>query len=210
MTDSVPGSAEYWDGRYQQIGAESVSWFQPSATLSLRLIAELQVPASARVVDVGGGASVLVDELIAAGFQDVTVVDISNAALATAQARVGAAAKFVQADITTWHPAGSYDLWHDRAVFHFLTAPADQARYWQLLRDHLAPGGHLVLGTFAVDGPEMCSGLPVCRYDLSKLGGLMADDFEVLKTELEVHHTPSGGEQRFHWLVARRLPTAAG
>ncbi len=210
----MTSTPEHWDDRYRTVGSTQVSWFQDEPRQSLRLIREVVAPQKGvGIVDVGGGASSLVDALVADGFRDVTVVDLSQVALDEAAARIAASdategrdahVAWVQADVREWTPIRSFDLWHDRAVSHFLTEPADRARYWQLVRDHVAPGGHVVIGTFAEDGPTMCSGLPVARSSAAGLLAELGDAFEVVTTEREVHVTPAGGDQSFSWVVARR------
>ena len=197
------GTAQYWDQRYDTIGATKVSWFQAHPTRSLDFITDLGLDRTAPIVDVGGGASTLVDALIHDGFTDVTVVDLSRRALDGAAARVpGPGVLWVQCDVLQWRPTRRYALWHDRAAYHFLTEPGDQQRYWQNVGEHLQPGGHVIMATFAMDGPRMCSGLPVQRYDHDELGAAMGTGFTVVATDREIHVTPTGGEQPFIWVVA--------
>ena len=201
----MPGDAIYWDDRYRTIGHANVSWFQHRPLLSLRFIESIDPPKEARIVDVGGGASALVDCLLDDAFMNLTVVDLSQAALDEASARIsGNAVEWIQADIRTWRPAQDFDIWHDRAAYHFLTDPGDQQRYWRMVRDHLVPGGHIVIATFAEDGPLQCSGLDVARYSPEQLIAAMGEGFTPITTEREIHHTPSGGEQPFTWVLARR------
>jgi SAM-dependent methyltransferase len=205
MTEVVPGTAEYWDSRYSTIGEQNVSWFQADPETSQELIVRVSPPGGS-VVDVGGGASRLVDSLLAAGYRDLTVVDISPEALRTARERVGEApVAWIVSDIREWQPARSFDLWHDRAAYHFLVDPADQQRYWQLVRDAVALGGHVVIATFADDGPDMCSGLPVTRYGVDELASAMGSGFRVLDSRREEHTTPAGGTQSFSWVLAERV-----
>lgn len=197
-------TAEYWDGRYADIGAANVSWFQASPEISLMLIRRA-AGTTAGVVDVGGGASTLVDFLLGAGYHDLTVVDLSQQALHDARARVGEApVHWVVSDVRDWQPDRTFDVWHDRAAYHFLTDPAEQQHYWDLVRESVPAGGHVVMATFAEDGPEMCSGLPVHRYSAEGLAAAMGEGFEVLETLREEHTTPSGGTQSFQWLLAQR------
>ena len=201
----MPGDAVYWDDRYRTIGHSNTSWYQHRPLLSLRLIDSVQPSIGDRIVDVGGGASALVDCLIEEGYRDITVVDISRQALDEASARIpGSAVTWIQSDIRDWRPTGDFDLWHDRAAYHFLTEPEDQHRYWQRVRDHLVPGGHVVIATFAEDGPVQCSGLDVARYSADELIAAMGEGFAPITTEREIHRTPAGGEQPFTWVVARR------
>jgi SAM-dependent methyltransferase len=175
--------------------------------MSLRLIAATGLAGSAPVIDVGGGASVLVDGLLEAGFTDVTVLDLSGAALAASRARLGRSAgsvRWIEADITRADlPPRSFDLWHDRAVFHFLTDRADRQAYLRVLRHALRPGASVVIATFAEDGPERCSGLPVRRYAPSQLHAELGDDFEWLASEREEHVTPGGVLQQFQYSLFR-------
>jgi len=196
---------DHWNERYATVGADRVSWHQPTATLSLELVEGLALPRETPVLDVGGGASRFVDGLVSGGWTDVTVLDVSGAALAAARVRLGdsAGVHWVEHDLLSWQPPRRYGLWHDRAVFHFLLEHDDRARYLALLRTSLLPGAHLVMGTFAEDGPEYCSGLPVARYSAGSLALALGAGVHVVRTGREVHVTPSGAEQPFTWLVAR-------
>ncbi len=201
----MPGDAVYWDDRYRTIGHANANWYQHRPLLSLRLIEELGVSRNAAIVDVGGGASALVDCLLDDGFADITVVDLSQVALDEARARLaGREVEWIQADVRGWVPSRVYDLWHDRATYHFLTGPDDQERYWQMVRDHVRPGGHVIVATFALDGPSRCSGLPVQRYDAGGLVAVMGEGFSLIRSEEEFHHTPGGADQPFTWVVAAR------
>lgn len=197
-------TAQFWDDRYATIGGSAVSWFQSSPDMSLRLIGV--VPGSAAIVDVGGGASQLAAELQRSGHSDVTVVDLS--AEATGQGLAHALKPHdiscIVTDIRDWQPQRTFDVWHDRAAYHFLTEPSDQRDYWKKVRDHVAIGGRVVMATFAEDGPEMCSGLPVIRYSPEELEVAMGDGFAVTHSERQIHITPTGGEQKFIWIVAER------
>ena len=158
----------HWDTVYRTKSADSVSWYQPSPDASLAAIARTGVGPSTAIIDIGGGASLLVDRLLGQDFTDVSVLDTAAPALDIVRNRIGAAAAkvdFIVADITHWMPMGRYAVWHDRAVFHFLTNDDDRAAYRRALDAGLAPGGFLILATFAADGPEKCSGLPVRRHD---------------------------------------------
>ena len=207
MTSPEPEStAAHWNARYRTIGSTQVSWYQPDPASSLRFIDQLPLSPSARIVDVGGGASLLVDRLLQRGFVDITVVDLSQVALDEASERNASPVAWIQADVREWEPVGEFDLWHDRATYHFLTDAADQRRHWDIVRAHVTPGGFVLMATFADDGPTMCSGLPVQRYSAAELAAVMGPGFTMLQTDREVHVTPSGGEQSFTWLVAQRLP----
>lgn len=197
-------TAQYWDDRYATIGGESVSWFQESPDVSLRLIGD--GPLDAAIVDVGGGASRLAGELQRRGHTDITVVDLSSEAINQGLASVDHPEEIttIVTDVRHWQPERTFDIWHDRAAYHFLTDPADQAAYWTTVRRHLALGGRVIIATFAEDGPEMCSGLPITRYSPAELEAAMGEGFTVRHTERQVHVTPTGGEQKFIWLVAER------
>lgn len=198
---------DHWEQVYSTHDAASLSWFQPRAARSLDLIRRSGIARSAPIIDVGGGASTLVDDLLADGYSALTVLDLSAAALAVARTRLGAQAQSVhwlEADITRAAlPARQYALWHDRAVFHFLTEAADRQAYVQAARHALAPGGYLVIATFAEDGPAQCSGLPVRRYDARSLKAAFADDFTLVLHESEAHLTPSGNVQSFVYCLLR-------
>lgn len=184
-----------------------MSWFQDSPQPSLDLIAGLANSPAAPVIDIGGGASSLVDALIERGFSALSVLDLSPAALKLAQDRLGERAKTVRwivADATRWAPDQAYDMWHDRAAFHFLTAPEQRAAYVARLARALRPGGHAVIGAFAPDGPERCSGLPVARYDLDGLARELGPAFIPVAAHPHAHQTPAGVEQRFLFSVFRR------
>lgn len=171
----------------------------------MALIERLDVAPDAAVIDVGGGASLLVDRLVARGFTDVSVLDVSEAALCAGRRRVGAATgvTWLHEDLLSWSPPRRYGLWHDRAVFHFLTEAVDRDRYLRNLKTALEPGGGLIIATFAQDGPEYCSGLPVARYGAQDVLDLLGEDFRIIETRRELHSTPGGVTQPFTWLAAR-------
>ena len=197
----------HWENVYTSKGENEVSWFQESPTPSLALIAAIGAPNSA-LVDIGGGASRLVDHLIERGFHDVTVLDLSAAALEAAKARLGeraARAQWLVADATTWQPSRTYDIWHDRAAFHFLTEEQDRADYIARLKQALKVGGHAIIATFALDGPEKCSGLPVMRYDAARLGQMLGPGFKLLQSHGNDHATPWGSHQQFQFSVFQRV-----
>ncbi|QDL99423.1 class I SAM-dependent methyltransferase [Rhodopseudomonas palustris] len=198
---------DHWQNVYATKGEQDVSWFQDTPTISLDLIAALSLPPEAAILDVGGGASRLVDHLLDLGRRDLTVLDLSEAALATTRDRLGpraAAIRWIVADVTRWTPERSYAVWHDRAAFHFLTAEADRAAYRDRLLRAVAPDGYAVVGTFAFDGPERCSGLPVARYDADGLQSQFAPEFEMTDSRRDIHATPWGAEQRFQFATFRR------
>lgn len=182
-----------------------MSWYQPEPTMSLALIDRLRVPKGAPVIDVGGGASLLVDGLLARGYTDLAVLDLSSTALEIARRRLGASTRvrWLREDIMTWQPERQYALWHDRAVFHFLTHEPDRAKYLTIMQHTLGDSGALIIATFASDGPERCSGLPVARYDATDLERLL-DGFTVVESRREEHMTPGGTVQPFTWIAANR------
>jgi SAM-dependent methyltransferase len=200
-----PERAAHWDDAYRAQGVQSVSWFEPEPTMSLALLDALGIGTDDAVLDVGGGASTLVDHLVGRGFGDVTVLDVSTVALEEGQARVGpdTPVGWLREDLLSWRPPRHYDLWHDRAVFHFLTDPADRRRYLGVLADGVAPGGAVIIGTFAEDGPESCSGLRVARYSGADLCAELGPRFQALVTKREVHVTPTGVLQPFTWVAGR-------
>jgi trans-aconitate methyltransferase len=201
------GRRAHWETVYATKAENEVSWFQDNPSPSLEAIALTGATPASAIIDIGGGASRLVDHLLALGFVDVTVLDLSAAALDTAKARLGtpaAKARWLLADVTTWQPTASYDVWHDRAAFHFLTGENDRAAYAVRLDRALKPGGHAIIATFAPDGPERCSGLPVMRYDAESLGRALGREFRLLQTRRHEHATPWGSRQMFQFSVFRR------
>lgn len=191
---------EHWQGVYEGKDPTEVSWFQPRPESSLALIDRLGLGPDARVIDVGGGASRLVDALLERGFRHLTVLDISEKALAHSRSRLGERAgevRWIEADVTAADLPGPFDLWHDRAVFHFLTDAEDRAAYVQRLVNAVPTGGHAVIATFAEDGPERCSGLPVVRYTAEGLDAELGPAFALRDTFRELHETPAGKEQSF-------------
>ena len=205
MTDS--SRQAHWDNVYTTKGEKDVSWYQDRATPSLELIALTGLSADAEIIDIGGGASRLVDSLLLAKFGRLTVLDLSAAAFDAARQRLGeqaASVKWVVADVTTWEPSQTYDLWHDRAAFHFLTDQADQSAYIERLKKALKPAGFAIIGTFAPDGPERCSGLPIVRYDAAALAATLGHEFELIDARRHEHTTPWGAVQRFQFSTFRR------
>lgn len=201
-------SKAHWENVYATKSAQSVSWYQEHADCSLRLIREAGADKDARIIDIGGGASVFVDDLLTEGYRHVSVLDISGAALAAARQRLGdkaAAVIWIESDITQAAlPRRTYDVWHDRAVFHFLTDPADRAAYVRQVLHSVKPGGLVIVASFAEDGPTQCSGLPVVRYSPEGLHGEFGDAFLLLGHEAEAHRTPSGAMQSFVYCFCRR------
>ncbi len=197
----------HWEGVYTRKGEHEVSWFQENPAPSLDLIAQVGATAASAVIDIGGGASRLVDNLLGRGFQDVTVLDLSEAALEAAKARLGTRAgqvHWIVADATVWEPLRAYDIWHDRAAFHFLTEDRDRVAYVERLERGLKLGGYAIIATFALDGPERCSGLPVVRYDAASLGRTLGRAFQLVDTRRHAHATPWGSDQSFQFSVLRR------
>jgi len=205
-----PDRRAHWDGVYQTKREDEVSWFQASPIVSLDLIHAAGVGRHASIIDVGGGASRLVDALSDEGFADLTVLDLSEQATQTAKARLGARASgvtWIVADVTKWQPEATYDVWHDRAAFHFLTAPEDRAAYAERVRQAVRPGGHIIIGTFALDGPERCSGLPVIRHDADSIGAVLGPLFTLIESRRHDHQTPMGGSQKFQFSRFQRTHT---
>lgn len=198
----------HWEQVYTTKASDSVSWFQEHADQSLRLIHNTRLGKDAAIIDVGGGASRLVDDLVAEGYTDLTVFDLSSTALAVARQRLGKHADIVhwiEGDITrTKFPMNRFDIWHDRAVFHFLTDPADRHAYVERVLSSVRPGGHVIVATFAEDGPEKCSGLPVMRYQPEALHAVFGDTFQLVEHEKEAHHTPFGTVQQFVYCYCRK------
>lgn len=191
---------QHWETVYRDKQPTEVSWFQPRPESSLQLIAAAGTTAEQAVIDMGGGASRLVDHLLDLGFHNISVLDISAAALAHAKTRLGTRAaevRWIEADATEFEPARPYALWHDRAVFHFLTTPEERRLYKERLMRGLAAGGQLIIAAFALDGPTMCSGLPVQRYSPETLSAELGDAFVLQQTLAETHITPAQKEQRF-------------
>lgn len=196
----------HWDDRYTTIGDTEVSWYEPTPTMSLEAFDAVGVAPPVSVLDVGGGASRLVDALLERGFGDVTVLDVSQAALVAGRERVGARPEvtWLHTDLLVWQPDRKRAVWHDRAVFHFLTDPADRATYRTLLREAVEPEGVIIVATFAADGPEWCSGLPVQRYTADELAAELGSDLTPVASGGHLHRTPGGGAQPFAWVALRR------
>ena len=192
----------HWQNVYQTKGEREVSWFQENPAISLELIRATGIGADASIIDIGGGASRLADALAADGYRLVTVLDLSEKALATSRERLGTLAKgvsWIVADVTKWKPTQIFDLWHDRAAFHFLTEPDDRTAYAERVRTAVRPGGHVIIGTFALDGPERCSGLPVARHDAASIGTILGPSFKLAESRRHDHRTPGGVVQRFQF-----------
>lgn len=200
--------AQHWENVYQTKSATEVSWYEPDPKQSLDLILGVSGEARGSVVDVGGGQSFLVDRLLDAGFSHVAVLDISETAIAATKARLGERASRVEwfvADITDRDSLGRFDVWHDRAVFHFITDPEDRTHYVELLSRSLPIGGYFVVGTFAKGGPEKCSGLPICQYDAAAMQSELGTSFASVECSSYLHTTPTGKTQQFFFGVFKRV-----
>ncbi len=197
----------HWENVYATKGVTEVSWYRTHLEKSLDLIAHTGVGKEGRIIDVGGGASTLVDDLLTEGYRHLTVLDISAAALAEAKARLGTRADkvtWLEADITeTQLPHHHYDLWHDRAVFHFLTRAENRRRYVNLVRHALKPSGHITVACFGPNGPLKCSGLDIVRYGPDQLHGEFGGDFQLVRSVSEEHITPAGKQQQFTYCYCR-------
>jgi SAM-dependent methyltransferase len=199
---------DHWEKIYRDKKSSDVSWFQRDPARSLDWIRATTASKDAGIVDIGGGASLLVDRLLDLGYRKISVLDISAAALDVTRERLGTRAgqvRFIDADVTQCNVDLACDLWHDRAVFHFLTEAEDRKRYVELLKRSLRPGGHVILAAFATDGPEKCSGLLVRRYDAALVLGELGSDFRLLRDEAELHRTPADKEQRFRYYLLQRM-----
>ncbi|MEX4008122.1 class I SAM-dependent methyltransferase [Neoaquamicrobium sediminum] len=198
----------HWQRVYTSKEENQLSWHEDAPALSLVLLGEAGLRPEMAVVDIGGGTARLVDALVAREQTHVTVLDLSPAALETAKKRLAGAGnvEWVAGDVTEWQPKRPYDLWHDRAAFHFLTAPEDQRAYMRVMARALKTGGRAVIGTFALDGPEKCSGLPVARHDAASLRAVLGEGFSLISTRRNEHTTPWGAVQQFQFGTFEKLP----
>ena len=196
-----------WEDIYQSKAEAETSWFEDRPQVSLDLIAATGATIDAAIVDVGAGASRLVDCLLEQGFRRITVLDLSDTALAKARARLSddVPVDWVMANVLDWQPSVHFDVWHDRAAFHFLTDAPDQDAYLRVMDQSLVPGGHAIIGTFAPDGPEKCSGLPVARYDATLLAERLGPGYRLIQSLMHDHVTPWGSVQRFHFGLFRKI-----
>jgi len=198
----------HWEQIYETKAPTQLSWYQEHARFSLQYIRNTGIRKTDAIIDVGGGASTLVDDLVADGYQQISILDISGVALQLARQRLGTHAmevNWIVADITQADlPEQAYDLWHDRAVFHFLTQAIDRQRYIDTVRHAVRVGGNIIIATFAPDGPERCSGLDVVRYNPESLHNEFGGDFEVMDSTRETHQTPFGTEQKFIYCYCRK------
>jgi hypothetical protein len=209
-----PGAAmasdrkEHWESVYSAVDETALSWYQQDPCLSLALIKSVAPHGGGRIIDIGGGASVLVERLLEHPFERIAVLDISETALGKARSRLGARASRVQwivADVSQAHGIGTFDIWHDRAVFHFLTDERDRRSYVQLARETLPEGGHLIIASFGIDGPKRCTGLDVCRYDVKSMAAELGGGFSLVQEASETHTTPRGFLQAFFYGVFRQM-----
>jgi len=205
----MPDRKQHWENVYRSKSPWEVSWYQESPALSLRLIGDAEMELTAPIIDIGGGASGLVDQLCAAGYSDISVLDVSAAALNHAKKRLAGKACFVrwlEQDVIAFAPLKQYALWHDRAVFHFLTEAEERETYVAILKKALKPGGQLIMMTFAIDGPPKCSGLDIVQYDSNTLMAALGPGFELVETGHETHITPAGNQQKFAYFRLIRTP----
>jgi SAM-dependent methyltransferase len=200
--------SSYWNSVYETKGETEVSWYQNNPEPSLEFIRRYAPDRTASIIDIGGGLSRLADHLLVDGFQNLSVLDISSEAMALARDRLGdrgTSIEWIVSDVTKWTPEKVYDLWHDRAVFHFLTEFDDQMAYIARLKHALKRGGYLVIGTFALDGPEKCSGLPVMRHDSHSLQNLLGEAFKLIETRKHDHQTPFQTIQHFQYSIFQHI-----
>ena len=206
---SPPTPLDHWNGVWDRADPDRVSWFEPLPEESLALIESSGVGSGAGLIDVGAGASMLTNQLLEAGYTDLTVLDISAGGLAAGRERLGSRAsevEWIRADVREFDPPRTWDLWHDRAVFHFLCDEVDRARYVARLASAVPAGGHIIIATFGLDGPEQCSGLPIMRYEPKSLSRAIGAGFDAIGFVDELHYTPAGGEQHFLYGHFRRSP----
>ncbi|WP_372653773.1 trans-aconitate 2-methyltransferase [Draconibacterium sp.] len=199
---------KHWEDIYQSKNTAEVSWFQASPTTSLQFVKEFKLPLSARIIDVGGGDSFMVDRLLEMGYSNITVLDISETAIKKAQQRLGAKAdtvKWIVADAAGFQPTETYDFWHDRAAFHFLTDKQEISNYVDTIRSFVKPGGYLVLGTFSEQGPTKCSGIEIKQYSENTMTSLLTDFFNKIRCISVDHKTPFNTLQNFIFCSFRRL-----
>ena len=198
----------HWQGIYEEKSANEVSWYQKTPQCSLALIHQSEIGLHEALIDVGGGASRLVEYLLKEGYTQTAVLDISKQALDAVRIRLGDRAgevEWFEADITEFEPSRQYALWHDRAVFHFLTTEAERTRYLRVLKQALRSGGYLIIAAFSIGGPNKCSGLEIVQYDAARLMAELGGAFQLLEQRDEMHITPSAREQKFSYFFCRRL-----
>ena len=200
---------KHWGDVYQDKSSSDLSWYQKEPKLSLELIRSTNAASNDAIIDIGAGTSVLVDYLSKEFFTNLTVLDISENAIAIAKKRLGKSAKsinWIVSDITKFDVFQKFSLWHDRALFHFLTDPSDRGIYVKALINAIRPEGHLIIATFAIGGPEKCSGLKIVQYDSEKMIAELGDNFKLVEERKEVHITPANKEQKFNFFLFRRVP----
>ncbi len=203
MTDEI---VSHWEGVYREKEDAQLSWHQDDPSISLELCDVAGVDSGSSVIDIGGGTSRFAERLIERGLRDVSVLDVSEAALDRSRRQLGSVSEqieWIAANVTTWIPDRNYDLWHDRAVFHFLVNADDRTAYRDRLCRGLRPGGHAIIATFALDGPEKCSGLPIARYDPERLSEVLGDRFTLVAHRSHTHNTPWGSPQSFQFSLLR-------
>ena len=209
MTEELLSPEVHWDAVYGRRDPRHLSWYEPAPEISLALITQAGVPRDAAIIDVGGGTSGLAAALLANGYTDITVADISAASLEAAQATLSTDAeriRWIHADVRSHDFGCRYQLWHDRAVFHFMVTTTDREAYLDTLRRTLVRDGWAIFATFGPAGPTHCSGLPTRRCDARELIRLLGPDFDPVASRLHQHTTPAGEEQQFLYLLARRTP----
>jgi len=197
----------HWNGVFSKKGPEDLTWFQPRPASSLSLIRKVDLPREARILDVGGGASLLTSFLFQEGYRGLSVLDVSGVALGIAKEGLGewaGSVEWLEADVTRFEPPHRWDLWHDRAAFHFMTTQEDRAAYLRTLNASVEIGGHVIIATFAPDGPDRCSGLDCLRYSPEGLLAVLGEDYELAGSISENHLTPTGGTQKFVYSWFRR------
>lgn len=197
----------HWEGVYQTRSPSEVSWFEDMPSVSLTLISRVAMRQSA-IIDIGGSASLLAQTLLQQDFDDITVLDVSTTALDLAKANIGssgARVNWIAADVRSWHPNRQYDIWHDRATFHFLTEIAAQRDYAATAKAAIGLGGFAIIGTFALDGPQQCSGLAIQRHNTTTVANIFRDCFELIEAKLHDHKTPDGAIQKFEFAVLKRV-----
>lgn len=197
----------HWETVYSTKTEAELSWHQDDPSVTLELMRKAGLRSTSSVIDIGAGTSRLMDRLIGLGLSNLSALDLSQNALAATRARLGErgnSVKWIIGDITRWEPPQTYDIWHDRAVFHFLVSPADQSAYIQRLSRSVVPGGHAIIATFALDGPEKCSGFPVERYSPATLAQRLGQAFSLKAHQFHLHQTPWGRPQSFQYSLLRR------
>ena len=199
---------EHWDSIYSTKKINEVSWYQKVPETSLQLIRNASISKKSKIIDIGGGDSLLVDNLIEEGYSDLSVLDISSKAIEKTQNRLGDKASdinFIASDITKFDSNTEFDIWHDRAVFHFLTEKTQIDKYKSLVRNVITPGGHLIIGTFSENGPNKCSGIAITKYSIQELSDLFSDSFTVENSFQESHSTPFNTKQEFSFVHLKRI-----